>query len=70
MEQRAEYIFMKPCHTKIYKGSRVVFSLFFDFRGNLGNVKEKRARKTCFSREMKRLALRVYLAKFYKGVFL
>ena len=37
---------------------------FFDIRGNFGNVKEKTTRKTCFSREMKRLALRIYLAKF------
>ena len=43
---------------------RLVFSRFFDIRGNLGNAKEKPTRKTCFSREMKRLALRIYLAKF------
>ena len=30
---------------------RLVFSPFFDIRGNFGNVKEKPARKTCFSRE-------------------
>ena len=46
------------------KVARLVFSRFFDIRGNLGNVKEKPTRKTCFSREMKRLALRIYLAKF------
>ena len=44
--------------------SRVLFSRFWDFCGNLGNVKEKSTRKTCFSREMKRLAPRIYLAKF------
>ena len=43
---------------------RLVFSRFFDICGNLGNAKEKPTRKTCFSREMKRLALRIYLAKF------
>ena len=43
---------------------RLVFSRFFDIRGSLGNVKEKPTRKTCFCREMKRLALRIYLAKF------
>ena len=43
---------------------RLVFSWFFDICGNLGNFKEKPTRKTCFSREMKRLALRIYLAKF------
>ena len=43
---------------------RLVFSRFFYIRGNLGNVKEKPTRKTCFSREIKRLALRIYLAKF------
>ena len=32
---------------------RLVFSRFFDIRGNLGNVKEKPTRKTCFSREKK-----------------
>ena len=43
---------------------RLVFSRCFDIRGNLGNVKEKPTRKTCFSCEMKCLALRMYLAKF------
>ena len=47
---------------------RLVFSRFFDFRGNLGNVKEKPTRKTCFCREMKRLALCIYLAKCVDGV--
>ena len=36
-------------------------SWFSDIRGNLGHVKEKPARKICFSREMKRPHL---LAKF------
>ena len=44
--------------------SRLVFSRFFDIRGNLGNAKEKPTRKTCLSREMKHLALCIYLAKF------
>ena len=35
---------------------RLVFSRFLDLRGSLGNIKEKLARKTCFSREKKRLA--------------
>ena len=39
-------------------------SRIFYFCGNLGNVKGKPTRKTCFSREMKRLAIRIYLAKF------
>ena len=43
---------------------RVVFNRVFYIRRNLGNVKEKPTRKTCFSREMKHLALRIYLAKF------
>ena len=43
---------------------RLVFSRFFDICGNLGNVKLKLTRKTCFSRKMKRLSLRIYLAKF------
>ena len=49
---------------------RLVFSRFFDIRGSLGNVKEKPTRKTCFCREMKRLALRIYLAKFCSAAFL
>ena len=44
--------------------ARLVFSRFFSIHGNLRNVKEKPTRKTCFSREMKRLALRIYLSKF------
>ena len=44
--------------------SRLVFSQVFYIRRHLGNVKEKPARKTCFSREMMRLALRIYLVKF------
>ena len=43
---------------------RLVFSRFFDLRGNLGIVKEKPTRKTCFSHEKKRLTPRIYLAKF------
>ena len=42
---------------------KLVFSRFFDIRGNFGNVKDKPTRKTCFSPEMKRQALRMYLAK-------
>ena len=49
---------------------RLVFSRFFDIRGNLGNVKEKTTRKTCFSREKKRLAPRIYQAKFCLAAFL
>ena len=44
---------------------RLVFSRFLDLNRNLGNVKEKPTRKTCFSCERKRLAPRVYQAKFY-----
>ena len=44
---------------------RLVFSQFLDLNRNLGNVKEKPTRKTCFSCERKRLALRIYQAKFY-----
>ena len=40
-----------------------ILSIFWLSR-NLGNVKEKPSRKTCFSREMKRLALRIYLFNF------
>ena len=43
---------------------RLVFSRFFYIRGNFENVKEKATRKPSFSREMKSLALRIYLAKF------
>ena len=34
--------------------ARLVFSRFLDLRGNLGIVKEKPTRRTCFSREKKR----------------
>ena len=51
-----------PQHFEVSR--RLVFSWFFDIHGNLGNAKEKPTRKTCFSHEMKRLALRIYLAKF------
>ena len=40
------------------KSFRLVFSRFLDLPGNLGTVKEKPTRKTCFSREKKRLAPR------------
>ena len=49
---------------------RLVFSLFFYISGNLGNAKEKPTRKTSFSREMKHLALPIYLAKFCQATFL
>ena len=39
---------------------RIFGFLFLDLRGNLGTVKEKPTRKTCFSREKKRLATRIY----------
>ena len=47
---------------------RLVFSRFLDLRGNLGIVSETRTRKT-FSREKKRLAPRIYQAKFYQAAF-
>ena len=43
---------------------RLVFSRFFYICRNLGYVKEKPTKKICFSRELKRLVLRIYLAKF------
>ena len=46
---------------------RLELRRFFDIRGNLRNAKEKPTRKTCFFREMKRLALRISLAKFLRG---
>ena len=49
---------------------RLVFSQFFDIRGNLENAKEKPSRKTCLSCEMKRLALSINLAKFCWVAFL
>ena len=36
--------------------NRLVFCRLLDLRGNLGIVKEKPTRKTCFSHEKKRLA--------------
>ena len=49
---------------------RLVFSWFLDFRGNLRNFKEESTRKTCFSREKKRLAPRICFAKFCLAAFL
>ena len=49
--------------------TRLVLSRFFYILGNLENVKEKSIRKTCFSREMKRLALpksTEFLLKFHE----
>ena len=48
----------------------LVFNGYLDLRGNLGNVKEKPTRKTCFFCEEKQLALRIYLAKFCKATLL
>ena len=48
---------------------RLVFSRFLDLRENLGIVKKK-TRKTCFSREKKRLAPRIYQEKFCLAAFL
>ena len=55
---------------RILGNYRLVFSRFFDIRRNLGNVNKKPTRKTCFSREKKRLALRIYQAKFGLAAFL
>ena len=50
--------------------TRPVVSQFLDLRGNLENVKEKLTRRTCFSREKKRLAACIYQAKFCLGAIL
>ena len=52
------------------KLSRLVVSRFLDLRGNLGIVKEKPTKKTCFSREKKHLAPCIYLAKLCQVAFL
>ena len=49
---------------------RLVFRRFLDLRGNLRIVKEKATGKTWFSREKKRLAPRIYQAKFCLAAFL
>ena len=49
---------------------RLVFRRFLDLCGSLGIVKEKPTRKTCFSREKKGLAPRIYQAKFGLAAFL
>ena len=49
---------------------RLVFSRFLDLLGNLGIAKEKLTGKTCFSHETKRLAPRIYQAKFCLVAFL
>ena len=43
---------------------------YLNLFGNLGIVKEKPTRKTCFSREKKRLATHIYPAKFCMAAFL
>ena len=53
-----------------WSNGRLVFSRFLDLRENLGIVKEKPTRKTCFSREKKCLAPRIYQAKFCLAAFL
>ena len=40
-----------PCGSKFDIQHRLVFCQFLDLRGNIGIVKEKMTRKTCFSRE-------------------
>ena len=52
------------------KATRLVFSRFLDLHGNLGIVKEKPTRKTCFFHEKKCLAPRIYQAKFCLPAFL
>ena len=47
-----------------YNNIRLVFSRFLDLHRNLEIVKEKATRKTCFSREEKRLPPRIYQANF------
>ena len=59
---KSSYIF-EPTNRFIYEHIRInlrlVFSRFFYIRGNLGNVIEKPTRKTCFSREKRRLSPRI-----------
>ena len=59
---------LKPNWYLLDKGfkfqSRLVFSRFLDLGRNLGKVKEKPIRKTCFTREKKRLDLLIFQAKF------
>ena len=43
---------------------RLVFSRFFYICRNLEYIKKKPTKKICFSRELKRLVLRIYLVKF------
>ena len=68
-KQAQELLFSRKISSKPYP-YRLVFSRFFDICGNLGNVKEKPTRKTCFSRERKGLAPRIYQAKFCLAAFL
>ena len=61
------------CSRSTKKNTRVVsidVSRFLDLCGNLGNGKEKPTRKTCFSREKKRLTPRINQAKFCLAAFL
>ena len=54
-----------------HQNVRLVFSSYFDVHGYPTNAKEEKpTRKTCFSREMKCLALRIYPEKFCLVAFL
>ena len=61
---RETNLFVRTVCVTIILFIRLVFSRFLDFRGNLVNVKEKRTRKTCFSRKKNYLATHIYLVKF------
>lgn len=68
LKNRILYIFYIK-HVFNISDVRLVFSRIFKFRGNLGNVEEN-DQKTCFFREMMRLGLDIYLAKFCYPPFL
>ena len=70
-QPRRNLLVLNLFRTRVFLGGwgRLLIDSVFDFRENLGNFKEKPTRKNCFSREIKRLALRIYLAKFCLAVF-
>ena len=57
-------VFSRFLNLRVYLGSR-----FLNLPVYLGIVKEKPTRKTCFSRKKKRLAPRIYQAKFCLSAF-
>ena len=70
LSSRPEVFCEKAVLRNFPKLTRLVFSWFLGLLGNFHIVKENPTRKTCFSHEKKRLAPRIYRAKFCLAAFL